>query len=161
VAVLELVLVLPILLIPILAIIRFGLYYANMQQVALACRVGAEEASQTSELASTSTTTIPTNILQAVDRTLATAGITRCSVRLEHNASGTQKALYDPSSGGCVGGPTSNLSSPLPPGRYVRLTVCVPIQELVPRCLAGFGFGIADSSSVVPFTMVFRYELGL
>ena len=55
VAVLEFVLCLPILILPLLAILRYGMYYANLQQVALACRMGAEEASQTTGLDTAST----------------------------------------------------------------------------------------------------------
>lgn len=157
-AVLELVLALPILILPILAIMRFGLMYANLQQVALACRMGAEEASQTAGLATAAS--IPNNILQAVDRTLATAKIQRCTIRLEHNAGGTQEVLVDSATTTCNCGSGSMLSGTLPPGEYVRLTVCVPVQELVPRCLAGFGLGVCSASDMVESTTVFRYELG-
>lgn len=156
-AVLELVLCLPILILPVLAIAYFGLYYARMEQLALACRVGAREASQTAALASTNDgDPVPANILDAIDATLATAGMKRCKVRVEHNVGSGQVALVSPTSGACAGGPTTNLRSP-PPGMYVRVTVCVAKSELVPRCLSGFGLSICGDSDVVAANCVFLF----
>lgn len=155
VAVLELVLVIPILILPVLAIVRFGLYYANLQQVSLASRIGAEEASQTANLATFST--IPGNVLDAIGHQLATAGIDSYQVRLEHKGKSGTVVLFD--SSGSVGcGPSENLSEPLL-GEYVRLTICVPVAELVPRYTDVFGLGIWENAEVVECTTVFRYEV--
>jgi len=156
-ATLELVLTLPILIVPVLAIVYFGVYYANMQQLALACRMGVEEASQTSSLSTTNGDPVPADVLDAIDDTLATAGMKRCRVRLEHNVGGSTVVLV---SGACNGGPSSNLGTPPAYGEYVRLTVCVEKSEVVPTCLSGFGFGTSCSSTqVAECTAVFRYEL--
>lgn len=156
VAVLELVLVIPILILPVLAIVRYGLYYANVQQVTLASRIGAEEASETAGLPTTSGAAVPQSILEAIDHQMATAGIDSYSVRLEHNVSGSAVELSSSSgTGDC--GPADNLNAPIL-GRYVRLTICVPMTELVPQYSNVLGLGIWDGSDVVECTTVFRYE---
>ena len=157
---LELILVLPILVILVLAVVQFGLFFANMQQVALAARVGAEEASQTVDLPITDGAPIPANILEAVDHQLDSSGIIACRVRLEHNFGGRQVTLIAPPTGACDCPPAGNLTPPLPPGEYVRLSLSVPLCELMPICLAVFGFDVADPCKVVEATTIFRHELG-
>lgn len=157
VAVLELVLVIPILILPLLAIVRFGLYYANLQQVALASRIGAEEASQTAGLPTTNGVPVPDSILEAIGNQMATAGIGSYSVRLEHNVGGSAVELASPSGAGDCG-PANNLHAPIL-GKYVRLTVCVPMSSLVPQYLNVFGLGLWGGADVVECTTVFRYEV--
>ena len=156
--VVELILALPILITALLTVVQFGYFFVRMQQVSLACRVGAEEASQTGGLPTMSGAPIPTNILDAIDKQLQSSGISRCRVRLEHNVAGPQIALVSPTVGACNCGPTTNLTTP-PPRPYVRLTICVPLTEVMPNCLAGFGFDISDPSKVAEGTTIFRYEI--
>ena len=154
--VLEFIVVLPILLIVLVAIVLFGLFYANMQQVALAARVGAEEASQTAGLSSA--TSVPGNVMGAIERQLATSGITYCRVRLEHNV-GTQTVLYSPSPTACVGGPVGTLPAAGPLGEYVRLTVTVRLTEVMPDTIGCFCFSPAAADKTAFVTSVFQYEL--
>jgi Flp pilus assembly protein TadG len=157
--VLELILALPILVLLILAIVQFGVFHARMQQVALACRVGAEEASQTTGLSTTNGDPVPPNVRDAIDHQLNSSGIDRCRVRLEHNVGGNVVVLGSPTTGACDCGPTSLPSAPFPPTTYVRLTVCVPMGELMPNCLRVVGYNVANPSRVAECTTVFRYEL--
>ncbi len=155
VAVLELVLVIPILILPVLAIVRYGLYYAKVQQVTLASRIGAEEASETAGLPTTNGAPVPERILEVIGHQMATTGIDSYSVRLEHNVSGSVVELFSSSGAGDCG-PADNLNVPIL-GRYVRLTICVPMTELVPQYSNVLGLGIWDTSNVVECTTVFRY----
>jgi hypothetical protein len=141
------------LILPVLAIVRFGLYYANLQQVTLASRIGAEVASQTQNLASFST--IPEDVLDAIRHSLATAGIGSYQVRLEHKGPSGPVVVLPIGSVGC--GPSENLSDPLL-GQYVRLTICVPVAELAPRYTDVFGLGIWENAEMVECTTVFRYQ---
>ena len=158
-ATLELVLVLPMVVILILATIQFGLFYSNMQQVALASRVGAEEASQTPGLAATvEGGAVPANVLEAISKQLFGSGIRYCRVTLEHNVGGTQVALVSPQTGACDCGPTCKLSSPIPPGEYVRVSVCVRHCDLMPNSLNLIGYDTTDPSKVACSTTIFRHE---
>ena len=64
----EFILAFPVLLIALLAVIEFGLVQLNLQQVALASRVGAEEASQTATATLSGSGAVPANILAAIDQ---------------------------------------------------------------------------------------------
>ncbi len=143
---------LPVWLIALLAIIEYGQILSNLQQVSLASRVGAEEASQTLVLPTSPGGPVPANVLAAIDQQLASSGISRCRVILEHNVGGPV-TLVSGTCDGCVPPAT-----PLPVDReYVRVTVCVPLTELTPNLLALFGFDIADCTAQQSAT--FRYEL--
>lgn len=151
---LELILTMPIWIIVLLAIIEFGQILSNQQQLSLASRVGAEEASQTLGLESAAD--VPANVLIAINQQLASSGISECKVILEHNVvpplTPTPVVL---TSGECDCGPPS---TPLPPRRqYVRVTVCAELTELAPNLLGTFGFDISDC--IVQQTTTFRYEL--
>lgn len=158
----ELVLTLPIFLILLVAIVQFGLYHVRMQHVALASRIGAEQAAQTSNLQSYSS--VPSDVISAIGAELQTTGITQFCVRLEHNVGGSTMVLWYPSggcsfcpTGGCTCCPTSSLSSsPYSGTEYVRLTVCVPLTQLMPNALKIFGFDLTGQTTA--FTTVFRYE---
>jgi Flp pilus assembly protein TadG len=149
--VLELILMLPVWLIALLAIVEYGQIMANLQQVALASRVGAEEASQTPSLPTSPGAPVPANVLSAIEQQLASSGISGCRVILEHNVGGPV-TLTSGTCDQCVPPAT-----PLPLDRqYVRVTVCVPLAELAPNLLALFGFDIADCLAQQSTT--FRYE---
>jgi len=159
-AALELVLTLPLLVFLILATVQFGLFHSSMQQVALASRVGAEEAATTAALAGTvDDDPVPANILAAIDKQLASSCLSRCKVQVEHNVGGTPVMLYSPQPGACEGGPTSTLATSSLLGTYVRVSVCVPYCELMPNCLRIIGYDTLDASKVAGSTTVFRYEL--
>jgi hypothetical protein len=150
---LEVVLITPVVLVILLAVIQFGTFFANMQMVALACRVGAQAASESTLPAGGQ---VPTEILQAIDQQLLSCGIQRCRVRLEHNASGYQSVLL---TGDCDGEVRENLPAPLPPDEYVRLSVCVPLAEIMPNLLASFGFDVNDERYVAECTTLMRHKL--
>jgi hypothetical protein len=154
--VLEFIVVLPILVIVLVGIVQFGVFYANMQQVALAARVGAEEASQTGGLAGA--TDVPANVLMAVNQQLQTAGMSFCRVRLEHNVGGSQVELYYPSEDACNGGPEEELPAGGPPREYVRLTVTVRLGEVMSDNIGCFGFSPVGTDKTAFATTIFRYE---
>jgi len=154
--VLELAIALPILVILVLAVVEFGLYFTRMQQVALASRAGAEAASQATALPSTDGAPVPVDVLSALDQQLQSSGISYCRVRLEHNVGGTQVELISPVTGACECEPKTKLTPPLPSGEYVRLTVCTELGQLMPNCLACFGFDVSDR--VTGSTTILRYE---
>lgn len=158
---LELILILPIWIIFLLAMIEFGLLLTGQQQVALASRVGAEEASQTAMLSTIDGDQVPANVLEAVNQQLASSGISYCKVILQHNL------VYDApgpvpvpvtlasSTGQCDCDPPSR---PLPPRReYTRLTLFVELTELTPNLLGLCGFDI--SQRTLQHTTTFRHEL--
>ena len=160
---LELILALPAWLILLAAVVEFGLILVNQQQVALASRVGAEEASQTLGLPVTEGGPVPANVLSAIDQQLASTGIGRCKVILEHNVvpagpspTPVPVTLWSPQPAGCDCGPPS--ADLLPTDRlYVRVTVYVPLTELSPNLLKIFGFDI--SGMFLQQATTFRYEL--
>jgi hypothetical protein len=154
----ELLLALPILLLVLLGVIQFGIFFVNIQQVSLASRAGAEEASQTPDLPVDDGAPVPDEVLSAIDHQLQSGGIARCSVRLEHNVGGTPVVLRSPAESDfrCGG---DDILEPPPPREYVRLTVYVPLVELMPDCLRFFGCRLVGSSKVTSCTTVFRYEL--
>ncbi len=134
--VLELLLSLPVWLIGLLAVVEFGNLFSNLQQVALASRVGAEVAARTSSPPQGGS--IPSSILSAIDDQLAAANITPSEVVLEHNVGGTYVKLVDGTSS-FAGPPQQTLPAV---GTYVRVTVCVPATQLTPNVLRSFGFDV-------------------
>ncbi len=150
---LELILTLPIWLIALLAIVEFGEVYANRQQVALASRVGAEEASETDHLSTTdSGDPVPTDVINAINDQLASSNISFCKVVLEHNVGSYHTNLQ----AGSCNCPVPN--TPLPDdGQYVRVTVFTEMTQVTPNLLRTFGFDVSDR--VIHHTTTFRYEL--
>jgi Flp pilus assembly protein TadG len=130
----EILLSLPVWLIGLLAVVEFGNLFSNLQQVALASRVGAEVAARTSPLPTSGAIASP--ILGAINDQLAAANITPSAVILEHNAGGTYVKLVDGASS-FAGPPPQTLPAV---GTYVRVTVCVPATQLTPNVLRSFGF---------------------
>lgn len=156
----EFLLVMPILLIVLLTTIEFGTLLANLQQVALACRVGAEAASQSGSLPDSGP--VPTNITDAISQQLGSSGMTYGAVILQHNVNGPTYLVTtpDPLPAPCVPPAAELPPTPWPDTNYgrlsVRITVCVPMAELAPNCLAVFGFDL--SGRYVSCSTTFRYE---
>lgn len=149
---LELIVMLPVWLIVMGAIVQFGLLIGNRQQVALAARVGAEEASRTPGLAAAGG--VPGNVVEVVEQQLQSSGIEQCKITLEHNLAGTATL----STGTCEC-PTLGVSGDWPPesGDYVRVTVYVPATQLAPNVLKFFGLDISDR--FIRNATTFRHEL--
>ena len=154
---LEMIITLPVWLIVMGAVVQFGLLIGNRQQVALAARVGAEEASRTADLDLTSDNgPVPSNIVTKVEQQLQSSGISQCKVTVEHNLAGDPPITL--SSGTCDC-PTFGNSATWPPasGSYVRVTVYVPATELTPNILKFFGFDISER--YIRNATTFRHEL--
>lgn len=160
---LELILNLPIWIIVLLAIIQFGQLLSNLQQVALASRDGAHEASETPELTLTTASFVPSEIVEIVERQLESAGIvengdSQCRIILEHNVGGTYVRL-DSAGPDCDCEPPTvpPLPDTVPPTTYVRVTVCIPFSRVAPNLL---GYGCLDSSTrLIRHTTTRMYEL--
>ncbi len=154
--ILEMVIVLPIMLIALLAIVQFGFYFENMQQVSLAARIAAEVASQTPNLPDADGDPVPENVRRAVEQHLASCGISGVAIRLEHNTGGEPVVLRYPTVDSGLS--LTKLDDP-PPGRYVRATVVVPTCELMPDALSVVGLNLAGPEKRTAFTQTFRYEI--
>lgn len=150
---LELVLVLPLMLVALLATVQFGKYFANLQELAFATRVGAEEAAKTSGLSTMEGDPVPANVVQAVDQQLAAFGVTRRIIVLEHNAGGIPVSLVDP-----AGAPIPTKLSPVPPGQYVRILITVPKADIMPELLKVFGLHLAWGCKTTTLSTVWAYE---
>lgn len=150
---LELILVLPIMLIVLLATIQFGQYFANLQELTFAARVGAQEAAQTPALPAMDGNPVPTSVITAIDQQLSAFGINERIIVLEHNTQGTPVSLVTP-----TGTPTPPKLTPLPPGRYVRVVIVVPKSEMMPELLKTFGLCLAAGQATT-VSAVFPYEL--
>ena len=168
---LELILMLPVWLIALFAVIEFGLLIANRQQVALASRVGAEEASTTGGLGATvDGDPVPTGVMEVIQQQLASSGITQCKVLLEHNIPGTDPPPVGLQSGTCdftvnptactpppVDYPAPDASNLPSTGRYVRVTVYVQVGQLTSNLLSAFGLDL--SARIIRQSTTFRHEL--
>ena len=157
----ELLLVVVVLAIVTVGIVQFGVFFADADVVALAARVGAEEASQTANLP-TVPGPVPANIISAIQHQLQSSQIDWSHIRLEHNVTPGDAPvdLNSDSGGGYDVSPKTDLASPPSPGtHYVRLTVTVPLAELFPRALSFFGEQLFTNNKSYEHTAVFRYEL--
>jgi Flp pilus assembly protein TadG len=156
----ELVLVLPILVMMTIAVVQFGLLFANLQQVSLASRVGVGVAAESPNLTGTMDgDPVPLEVREAVSQQLSSSGIDWCRIRLEHNVDGPTEVLVSEQNGGCDCGPQMTLpDAPYDDEQYVRITVCVPLTELTPNALTYFGYSIIGPDKVVGFTQVRRVE---
>ena len=169
---LEFILALPIFLIAMFAIFQFALFFVGSQQIALASRVGAEAASQIRLPNRTEYgvppispgNRVPEYVVDAVLQQLRTSGIEPCCIILEHNANTfasppesrnyiSPHQVFVTEFSGCY---CQRPERPMPP-ESVRLTVCVGLTEVMPNCLATFGFDISDKTA--QHTTVFRHEL--
>jgi hypothetical protein len=113
---LELLLNLPVWFIMFLAIMEFGTVFSDAQQVTLAGRVGAQAAAHCVALPTNGE--VPQEIVDAVHRTLAAAGLRCTRVIVEHNVCGKPAIL---ASGPGNGVPPAYPSPRI--GSYVRVTV--------------------------------------
>ena len=87
----------------------------------------------------------PLQILAAISNQMQTAKMTECKVYLQHNVGvvGPPVTLV---SGTCTV-PEPPLPSPLPPGDFVRVTVCAEALQLAPNLLKSCMFGGLDIST--------------
>jgi Flp pilus assembly protein TadG len=157
----ELIMVLVVLVIVTVAIVQFGVFFANSDEFSLAARVGAEEASQTAGLP-TAPGPVPASIIGAIEHQLLSSQIQWSHIRLEHNVTpGNAVVVLNSDTGaGFFVRPKANLAAPPFPGtHYVRLTVTVPEAELYPRALSYFGEQLFGPNDTCEYTNVFRYEL--
>jgi Flp pilus assembly protein TadG len=160
----EMLLVVVVLAIVTVAVVQFGVFFANAEEVAMAARSGALEASQHPGLAATATgEPVPTEVISAIEHQLLSSQIQWHMIRLEHNvapAPGTV-VLESDAGGNYVCEPKDELPGPPFTGtRYVRVTVCVPLQEVIPRALSYFGEQLFVPTKTYEHTVVLRYELG-
>jgi Flp pilus assembly protein TadG len=145
----ELILGLPILLIGVLAIVEFGMFFARLEQVALSCRAGAEEASQTTPLPGAGDP-IPGAVETVILKQLDNSCILPCAIILEHNVGGqeqTSRTDYDNDGDSAPDCPLCQEPSSSLPANSVRVTVCVQLTELMPNCLAALGFDITGQTT--------------
>lgn len=156
---LELIIALPILIIIVVGIVQFGLFFQNLQQLALASRVGAHAAAETAALPAEGEVAgdpVPMAIVTAITQQLSSSGIDPCAIILEHNVnSGTtlEQTLRTDTAPNC---PDCDEPGSAIPGHSVRVTVCVRMDELMPNCLTMFGFDVANYVSQSSTT--FCYE---
>ena len=163
---LELIINLPVWILALLAVIQFGQLLSNLQQLSLASRVGAEEASETPAGIITGAANVPGNINEVIQRQLESAGIVdsggvaRFCVILQHDLTGVDDELtYSAPGTNCT-----NCSAPTEPPlpvttpdtRYVRVTVCVPFSLVAPNLLSQCGLDFTDN--VVRQTTTFMHE---
>jgi hypothetical protein len=153
------ILVLVVLVTVTVGIVQFGLFLAKAQQVSLAARVGALEASQTHSL-DDDCQEVPENVIRAIEHQLESSGIDWCAIRLEHDVTRhrRQVALLSTNCADCELATDELLDCP-PSRRYVRLTVGVPLGELIPTQLSYFGEQLFGADRVYEHTTLLRYEL--
>lgn len=157
--------VLVVIIIVTVGIVQFGVFLANAEQVAMAARVGALEASQTAPLPA-GPGTVPANIISAIEHQLQSSCIDWCHIRVEHNVGGGVSVLESDAVPvvPCDCDPKTNLAtSPgflVVPTRYVRVTVCVPLSQVMPKQLSFFGEQIYDPNNTYEHTAIYRYEIG-
>jgi hypothetical protein len=146
----ELLFNLPIWLLALMGVVAFGEMLSCVQQVSLASRVGAEEASRTASLPSAGQ--VPGNVLDALGHQLAASGLTGTKVILEHNAGKAPATLVSGN------GPGDRPGTPLPSqGTYVRITVVARMNGLIPRLLQTIGLDF--SSQLLRQSVTFRYVM--
>jgi hypothetical protein len=146
----ELLFNLPIWLLALAGVVALGEMLSSVQQVSLASRVGAEEASRTASLPSAGQ--VPGSVLDAIGHQLAASGLTGSKVILEHNAGRAPATLVSGN------GPGDRPGTPLPSqGAYVRVTVFARMNGLVPRLLQTLGLDF--SSQLLKQSVTFRYAI--
>ena len=170
--VIELILGLPLLVIPLLAVVEYAVLMSNQQQVEMAARAGALTGAQ---LVLPSSGSVPTEVLDAIAAELTHVGIDlnaritdgTIRVELEHNylSSGADPEL-DPSAT-LASGTLTCPSSAAPPapdpdlssfGRsYVRLRLCVRSDLLTPNLLSAYCIDMSER--VTSQTKAYRHVL--
>jgi hypothetical protein len=162
----EMLMVVVVLAIITVAVVQFGVFFANAQEVALAARVGGLEASQQDVLSTTNGDDVPLAVIRAIQHQLESSCIEWAEIRLEHNVTAMLAPVVldsvnpNPPTGFVCDEKVPLLAPPYPGTRYVRVTVCVPLNEVFPKALSFFGEQLFDSSRTYEHTAVFRYEIG-
>jgi Flp pilus assembly protein TadG len=162
--VVEMIFVLLVLIAVTIGVIYFGVFYANAEQVALAARLGALEASQTAGLPITNGAPVPTDIVETIRNQLESSHIQYCSIRLEHNYTSDLNAVVLETMASTTCNCEVHTRIPEPPGtaiassQYVRVTVCVPIEQVFPQQLTYFGVRFYDPAKTYEHTVLMRYE---
>jgi Flp pilus assembly protein TadG len=158
----EMVMVVTVLAIVTVGIVQFGVFFANADMVALAARVGAEEASQTLGLSTSNGSPVPANVISAIEHQLQSSNIDWAKIRLEHNVNPPTNAPVELASTlpGFVFAPKTNLvAAPFPGTQYVRLTLAVPLNDVFSKQLSFFRQQLYTANRTYEHTVVFRYEL--
>jgi TadE-like protein len=153
VASIELILALPIMLIILMGLIQFSLLMLGLEQVSLAARVGGLEAARTANL--TSFVDVPPGVMEIVEKQLDSAGIEWTQVQLEYNIGGQTGVLLAPGTTMDCG--PSDTDGPPPPRDWVRVTVCVPLLEIMPNSLVVAGFDL-NNNRVAKTSVLYRYD---
>lgn len=156
------ILVVVVLAIVTVGVVQFGVFFTNAQMVALAARVGALEASQSSNLPLSDGAPVPEDVVRAIEHQLHSSCIAWCQIRLEHNVtpSGSPVAQLSMQGDECECHPHEPFAAPpFPDTHYVRLTVCVPLGEVFPRQLSYFGSQLFGPEKTYEHTVTLRYEL--
>jgi hypothetical protein len=155
---LELIICLPVWLIILAAAVEFGLFVSRLQQVALATRVGAMQAAQTTSL--DQLTSVPPDVLTVIDHQLEPSNIEYCRVILQHNVGVSGTTPVTRTANGttpCTCDPPSSTEMPFPQcGDYVRVTVCIRMTDMTPNLLSMFGYDITNK--IVQRSTTYRYE---
>ena len=146
-AVFEFIVFAPVLLICLVAIVEFGLVFANLQTVELASRTASKAAAESTQADVLSGTALA-NTRAVADQVLATAGMVSSGVVLEHTVAGGNGSF---TSGTCTAPGT-----PAIPLEAVRVTVCLGLSQLTPNLLNSFGFSTTGRS--VHQTTTMRFE---
>ena len=154
----ELIVVLPLLIVPLIAVVVYGVLISNRQPLEMATRDGSLVASQL-DLPLSPTNVVPVEVKDAIDAALNEVDIDVSTalangtmhIRLEHNRAAGSGGYLDPPvvlQEGTLVCPEPNLpSAPDPAGsgrEYVRLTVCVRSDLLTPNLLRTFEIDMGD-----------------
>lgn len=156
----EMVLVTVVLAIVTVGVVQFGVFFANADMVALAARVGAEEASQLAALPTAGP--VPGDVIEAVEHQLLSSRIDWARIRLEHDVNPPTNApvVLDSTQPGYTFAAKTNLAgAPAANTHYVRVTVAVPLNDVFPKQLSFFGQQLYTADRTYEHTVVMRYEL--
>ena len=145
----ELILNLPIWMLMTLAVVQFGELASKLQHVSLASRAGADAAAETAALPFAGG--VPANVVQAVERQLASAHIACQRIVLEHNVAQQPSALVTGNAA------QSTPRRPLPHvGRSVRVSVYVRPDAMVPNLLGAVGVDLWSQTLEQSTTLRYR-----
>jgi len=158
---LEVILVLPIVLIAILAIVEFGLLFANLQQLEMATRAGALESVETSLPPSGS---VPAEVLDVINNSLRTSKILGPTetieevggVWIQHSYNANPDSNSASSYTLTAGTPDGSVTTTDADRPYVHITVSLPTTRLAPNVLRQLGIDLQDRVSSQ--SMLLRHE---
>jgi hypothetical protein len=157
----EMILVLVVLLIATVGIVQFGVFLANAEQVAFAARVGGLKASQIA-LSPVDGDQVPEQVVSEIERQLASSCIAWSHIRVEHNVGlvpGDTPVVLETASGLPGDCPPHAVLDPPLSRSYVRVTVCVPLSQVMPEQLSFFGRQLYGDEKTYEHTALYRYEL--